>query len=240
MKKVSLHLISLCALSALVCAEGPDLDNLSLSAVVGFESEYVYRGEKRGGAALQPSLEAGHPLGPGDAFAGVWANQNLEGEPDDEVDFYAGYAVPLSPIFALTGGFTYYWYPDEGATPNREKEIFLGIFGDLPLRPALNGYYNFAFDQAILEVRLGHTFPLTDRASLVWGATLAAGRAGDANSDQVPGDPESGFWYGGTSVDWLYAVNEVATVSLGLRYSGREDGGYVDHFLFGASVELGF
>ena len=70
MKKVSPHLVLLCVLPLLVCAEGPDLDNLSLSAIVGFESEYVYRGEKRSGAALQPSLEVGHPLGPGDAFAG--------------------------------------------------------------------------------------------------------------------------------------------------------------------------
>ncbi|MFP4353060.1 MAG: TorF family putative porin [Puniceicoccaceae bacterium] len=240
MKSVSPLLLPLCVLPAVLCAGGPDLGNLSLSAMVGFESEYVYRGEKRSGAALQPSLEAGHPLGPGDAFAGVWANQNLGGEPEDEVDFYAGYAVPLSPVFALGAGFTYYWHPDEGAAPDREKETFLGIFADLPLRPSLNGYYNFTFDQAILEVGLAHTFALTDRASLVWSATLGTGRAGDADSDQVPGDPENGFWYGDTSVDWQYAVNEVAAVSLGLRYSGREDGGFRDHLVWGAAVEMGF
>ncbi|MEM0965586.1 MAG: TorF family putative porin [Verrucomicrobiota bacterium] len=216
------------------------LQNLSLSTILSFESEYVFRGEKQGDESFQPSLEAGHPLGSGDVYIGVWASQDIGGDASDEVNIYAGYSVPLSPIFAATAGFTYYWYPDEGATPNREKEPFLGVFADLPLQPGLFAFYNFTFEQFLVEASLSHRVKVAERSFLRGGLYAGAAQENDANSDQVPGEPRNSYVYFLTYLDLIYEINVASSASLGVRYSGREDSGYTDFLYWGASVSFGF
>ena len=221
-------------------AQDDFLEDLSLSTVLSFESRYIFRGEELGKESFQPSLEAGHPLGPGDLYGGVWASQDISGEPSDEVNFYAGYSLPLTPIFALSGGLTYYWFPDDGSVPSEEEEPFLGIIADLPLRPAAFVYYNFALEQILVELSVGERFRLAEKSSLQTGFKGGLAQANDANSDQAPGKPENSYGYFQVYVDLVYEFNEVSSASLGARYSGREDSGYTDYLYWGASVSFGF
>ncbi|MGE9290372.1 MAG: TorF family putative porin [Puniceicoccales bacterium] len=231
---------SLLTLGSPVFGQEDFLENLSLSTILSFESKYIFRGEEQGKESFQPSLEAGHPLGPGDLYVGIWASQDISGDPSDEVDFYAGYSLPLTPIFAISGGFTYYWYPDEGSVPSHEEEPYLGIYADLPLQPAAFVYYNFALEQLLLELSVGEGFTLTEKSLIRTGLSLGLAQANDANSDQVSGKPHNSYGYFQVYADLVYEFNPISSASLGIRYSGREDSGYTDYLYWGASVSFGF
>tara|TARA_R100000027_G_scaffold48943_1_gene37522 strand:+ start:457 stop:1185 length:729 start_codon:yes stop_codon:yes gene_type:complete len=224
----------------LLDAQDEVLGNLSISANIGFESEYIFRGVKQGGESLQPSVDALHPLGSGDLYLGFWASQDLSGSPSDEVDFYAGYTFPLSPIFAISGGFTYYWFPDDGSIPGSEEEPYFGIFADLPLRPSLFAYYNIALEQILLELSLREDFQVSENSFIEGGVALGIGRADDSNSDELEGKPSVNFGYGKVYVDLVYELNQMSSVSIGVRYSGRQESSYTDYLYWGASVALGF
>lgn len=212
-------------------------EKISLSVVAGFQSEYVYRGEKRAGASLQPGVEAGYPLGPGDAYAGVWASQAVDGGGGDEIDFYAGYAAPLSRIVAIAAGLTRYTYPEEGDMRSDSSEPFLGIFADLPLRPAFFGYYDVEQEQILGELSLGGTIPLRDELAAEWALDLGAAHA--RKMDGVAGRRQ-GFWFGGAELDLVWTLNPVADLSAGLAYQAREEAGFKDFLTWSVAVEMGF
>lgn len=235
----ALSVCMFCSVPA-VLAEPEWTEDLSLSAILSFESEYVFRGQKQGGESFQPSVEAGYPVGPGDLYAGIWASQDISGDPSDEVDFYGGYRLPLTPIFALSAGLTYYWYPDDGSVPSREEEPFVGISADLPLSPSLFAYYNFALEQMLVELSVGDYVRLAGNTFLEGGLVLGLGRAGDSNSDEVPGKSREDFGYYLSYLNLVYDLNEISSVSLGVRYSGRWDDSFSDFLYWGASVSFGF
>lgn len=216
------------------------LDEMSLSLTAAFESEYVFRGTELGDESFQPGIEAGVPLAVGDLYAGVWTSQDISGTPSNEIDIYAGYTVSLTDVLALDGGFTYYWYPDEGSTPNREREFYAGISADVPAQPALYLYYNLTYEQILLELNVSHTVALTERSALELYAYAGSANADDANSDQAPGKPQNGYWYWGASADVVYALNETTAASLGARFSALEDGESVENLWWGASISMGF
>lgn len=219
---------------------GGILEDLSMSATLDFESEYVFRGTKLAGTSFQPSLEAGLPIAAGDLYVGAWDTQEIDGDTYDEVNFYAGYALPITDVFSIDVGGTYYWFPNDGFNPNREKELYIGASADVMLEPALYVYYNFTFEQLLFEGSIGHTFMLTDFAGLELGGYLGSADAQDANGDQAAGKPDNGYWYFGGSADLVYAINEVASASVGVRYSNLQDGPTDENFWWGASVSFGF
>ncbi len=222
-------------------AEGAKMvENLALSTVLSFESEYIFRGQKMGGSSFQPSLEAGHPLGSGDLYLGVWASQDVSGDPLNEVNLYGGYHLPLTPIFSLRTGFIYYWFPDEGAMPGSEEEPFIGIAADLPLRPSLFAYYNFATEQTLLELSVQKDYTLGESSFFEIGVVLGLGHARDANSDEVPGEPSETFGFGLLYANLIYEFTPFSSASLGVRYSGREEGTYQDFLYWGTSISFGF
>lgn len=220
-------------------AEGV-LDNLSLIAVLDFESEYVFRGQKLASESFQPSVEAGLPIASGDAYAGIWSSQAIGGTPYNEINFYGGFALPLDEIFSLDVGGTYYYYPDKGSTPNREKEIYVGGAADVILNPALYVFYNFTLEQLLFEGSVGHSFMLTEFAAIDLGIYLGSANARDANSDQAPGKERNSFWYFGGTADLVYALNEVSAASIGVRYSNLQDGPTKENLWWGATLSFGF
>jgi len=247
MKKTILTITAAAASLALLPAQAQQtttaqglLDDLSLTAVLDFESEYVFRGQKLAGESFQPSVEAGLPIGMGDAYAGIWSSQSIDGTPDNEVNFYGGFALPLDEVFSLDVGGTYYYYPDKGATPNREKEIYVGGAADVMLNPSLYVFYNFSLEQLLFEGAIGHSFMLTEFSAFEVGAFVGSGNAKDANSDQAPGKPSNGFWYFGGTADLVYALNEISAASVGVRYSNLQDGPTKENIWWGASLSFGF
>jgi hypothetical protein len=83
----------------------------STSVSPGMVSAYVFRGQHRGGAALQTAVDVVR----GDFAAGLWTSFPLEGSgalsPGTEVDFYAGQNLRAGGAFVVTPGATLYTYP---------------------------------------------------------------------------------------------------------------------------------
>lgn len=213
-------------------------ENLSASALVGFESDYVFRGGKVAGESIQPSVELGYPIGPGDLFLGVWGNLELSSDPYDEVRGYLGYHQVLTPIVSLASGLTVYQLPEDQPAPDNQEELFVALMADLPFSPSVFAYYNFAMEQILLEGSLAEAWPLTDDLSLEAGLIAGVGYARKAGRSTDEG--KQWFGFATTYADLVLTLSDPVTATAGLRYSAREEQGFADVFYWGASLAVWF
>lgn len=219
------------------------IDHISASSTIAFESEYVFRGGKQytgSGEAIQPGLEASHPAFEGDLYLGYWGSYSVNNGQRDtvfqETDLYLGYGQEVTDIFSVDGGFTYYGFSDTNGQDSW-KEIYFGIAADYMLSPSVYAFYNFSGEAWTFEAAIGHSFDLSDHhdhLSLDLGAYAGVVDFGDANGDQVALSPEDGYTYAGASADLVYTINEVASVSLGVRVAGNNNDRGVNLYEFGA------
>ena len=87
-----------------------------VSANVGFNSEYYYRGILQKGS----SANGGFDVEQGGFYAGVWAADVGDGL---EIDLYGGYNFEVSDDLTFTVGFTDYEYTGEFDTVYREINL---------------------------------------------------------------------------------------------------------------------
>lgn len=243
------------------------LSLLGVSASVGYESEYVFRGEKRSGHSIQPKVEFSYPLYALDLYAGAWYSSPVKGTQMGEVnelDAYIG-AVYYYKEVRFDVGYIYYWYPDSNSSLiTGDMEVYGGVSFDtasylfgVNVSPSVYYFYNWTLDQNVVEMSLGYSFPIGDwavdnsRLTLpvrVYGGYLSAGKKDDGKL----GGQGCNYWYYGASADLAYAVTEYCTISAGVRYSQRgggegtqTDGSYTltgreKNFWFGGKVDFGF
>lgn len=210
---------------------------LSASLVLGFESEYVFRGEKRAGNSLQPGLEVGRPMGSGNGYLGVWSNRDLDGGSGDEVDVYGGYVFSLDPIFRFSAGATWYGYSGNGDDPPDSLEPFVGLSADLPFRPFVSGYFDVEQEQILGEVGIGDRIPFAESLALEW--TMVGGAAHAEEKNGTPG-AAGGFWFGEVAAGIVWSPGGNLQLSLVANYSGREEGGFADYLTWGLNFETWF
>lgn len=237
---------------AATAASADFLSDLSISGTFDFETVYVYRAAKLADQSFQPSVEFGYPVLGGDLYAGVWTNQPIVNATfavpfgvgrapiGNEIDFYAGYAYPVTDIFTIDVGATYYWYPESAGAGaiNHTTEVYGGVSADVLLSPALYFYYDFDLKQTVLEFSIGYSLDLgeyvgaeglsvdtgayvgwLDAGDITGGANLAPlGLAG------VGADSGNGYTYGGITADLVYAFSENVSGSIGVRWSINNDG----------------
>ena len=101
--------------SQMASAEG------SLSANIGYVSEYHFRGIQQTGAG---SASAGLDYENGGFYAGTWAADVADGL---EVDFYAGYGFEFDSGFALGAGVTTYQYTGDFDSAYNEINLSAGF-----------------------------------------------------------------------------------------------------------------
>ena len=107
------------------------LGDISISTTVGFESEYVFRGIKQYGPAIQPAVDISKPLFEGDIYVGFWGSYPISNSASgggvgtvsdagayQETDFYVGYGQELTEHISVDFGYTYYGFFDTGGTLN--------------------------------------------------------------------------------------------------------------------------
>lgn len=243
------------------------LSLLGVSAAVGYESEYVFRGEKRSGHAIQPKVEFSYPLYALDLYAGAWYSSPIKGTSVgemSELDAYVG-AVYYYKDMRVDVGYIYYWYPDSASSLiSGDMEVYGGISFDtasymfgVNLSPSFYYFYNWTLEQHVFEMSLGYAFPVGEwiwnYGSItlpvrVYGGYLTAGKKDDGKL----GGQGCNYWYYGVSADVAYAVTEYCTISAGVRFSQRgggegpqSDGSYElmgreKNFWFGGKVDFGF
>lgn len=277
-KKIS-ALCALCCAAAFASAhdgdfsadsiENPSADYLSASASVSYESEYVFRAQKRASFSVRPSLDLSYQVLGFDAYAGLLMNQPLKGQLNSrgelanlqELDAYAGLLYGYGPV-TLDVGYIYYWYCGETPNRSRDSEIFVGASLDLAtfldglnITPSLYYYYDFELLRNTIEASISYEYNLDDilpiegfslPLRLYYGYTSAE----RANGDQACGQPKlhSSYMYFGGSIDLAYRVCDYSSVRIGLRYSQAFNGSGTDpnystsqrNIWYGVSFKVGF
>jgi hypothetical protein len=245
-------LISTIALAGLsfgsVNAQAP-LGDLSISGSFDFETQYVFRGKQYAWQSIQPGVEFGYPVLGGEAYTGIWSNQQISnkgmgGVPfppgsvgrasTDEVDFYFGYAYPVTDMFTVDAGFTYYWFsnangfPAAGGPSRQYREIYVGATADVIMSPALYVYYDFDQGQTVVEGSVGYSFDLGEYAGVTGLSIDLGAHYGWLRATRTYGitgiGSTNGYMYGGANADLVYSFNEHVSASFGVRWAANNDG----------------
>ncbi len=173
------------------------LGDLSVTASLDYESQYVFRGKKVTNSAFQPSAQFGYPVYGGSVYAGMWTSQPIGHaggggaaipgpNQHNEIDLYGGYTYPLDMLTKGLGvdvGYMYYWYPDAsgagsiyGTSDNQEIHVGFtydtsSVLNNININPTLYYYHDFVLDQNDVEFGLSYSWDLTSLTG-VKGITL--------------------------------------------------------------------
>lgn len=196
-------------------------------------SSAVFRGQLRGGAALQTVVESSG----GDLGGGVWTSLPLESAgpsaPGTEADFYLFGTIPLAKGLSLAPGATLYVYPRAERSAGYRRATFEP---SLMLNTALAGVrltpklaYDLSLRASTLELAAAYALALPSLGTeLDW--SLAAGtylRRDDAAGFTAATRAWGNYWQAGVMlpyqvsahtrllVGWAYAAGTGATFKVG-------------------------
>ena len=217
---------SLLALSATLATTGTaQAQDVSWSIGTDYVTEYVFRGVSLAEGAFQPYAEASV----GNFTAGIWASTGVGAGSElygDEIDFYAGYSVPLDGPLSLDLGVTYYHYPQGGALFETEDgsagtyEVSAAVgFGDVMLAPSIAAYYDFTLENFTLEGAIGHSVGFGEKNGLDLGLTVGA----------VEADGGGDYQWAHGSVALSHSLTDDASVYVGANYAINSEDNTLDY-----------
>ena len=228
MKKATLLLCLVASALGLRGAEAAP--SYSVTVDFPYASKYVFRGVQYAKESFQPSVE----LTSGNFYAGLWTNQPITDNLDNEIDFYAGYNFPLSDVLKLDVGATLYYYPeaDTSVYDSNTFEGYVGLTGTVSgFTPGVYAYYDTTLKAFTLQGSVGYSVPMAAAGtSLDFTATLG----------NVSPDSGSDYSYWGLGVNVPYKITEKASAAVGLQYASASLKGTDDHLWFTAGVTVGF
>jgi len=219
--------------------------DVSVSTGVDIVSDYVFRGVSLADTAIQPYAEATV----GSLTFGAWSSTGFGSTSaiaGDEIDLYASYNFAASDMVSLDAGITYYHYPQGGSLFETEDgaagtyEVSLAAGFDTMLSPTIAAYYDLTLEAFTVEGGIGHSVPMSDKASLDLGATVGL----------VDGDGFS-YEYGSASAAIGYALSDNTSAYVGgnlavnsedaLNFSKTLQGDPKGSLVwFGAGISAGF
>ena len=201
-----------------------------------YATKYVFRGVQLARQSLQPSLE----VASGNFTAGIWANQPITDNTDNEIDFYAGYSTALNDAWKIDTGLCLYYYPELDKSTGADKttwEPYIGVVGTVGgFAPGVYLYYDATLKVYTYQGQVGYSIALEPAgASLDFSAAL--GRV----------DPKSGSGYTYYSLDASvpFKLSEKGTFTIGVNYThnniaGGDAYGENGNFYGTAGVTIGF
>jgi len=203
----------------------------SYSVTVDFPyaSKYVFRGIELAKDSFQPSVK----VTSGDLYVGLWTNQPLTNNSDNEIDLYAGYGYKINDKWSLDGGLTYYYYPEANASsgsPEYTTEGYVGINGNLSvLTVGAYLYRDFNLNTYTAQANVGYSVALSDTAKFNLSANV--GRVTNNGS----------YTYYGASAQIPFQVNKATTFTVGANYSTHNLKTVADdNFWFNTGVTVSF
>lgn len=239
MKKIVLILAAVTAglsLRAEEAAAPAPASSYSVTVDFPYATKYVFRGAQLAKQSLQPSVE----VATGSFTFGVWTNQPITDNTDNEIDFYAGYGVQLNDAWKVDTGVCLYYYPEldtGGGADSTTWEPYIGVVGSVSgFSPGVYFYYDATLKVYTYQGQVGYSIALEPAgASLDFSAAL--GRV----------DPKSGSGYTyyslGASVP--FKISEKGTFTIGVNYThnniaGGDAYGKNGNFYGTAGVTIGF
>ena len=196
----------------------------SYSTTVGFDSSYVFRGVKLADNSLTVSIDAEFDEG---TYLGMWTNQPVTGNIDNEFDFYGGLNFDVAEGILMDVGGTIYYYPESGQN-SETFELFTGFTFDTDLSPSVYFYWDFDLEAFTVEGSAGHSFEVDSKNSIDVAAFLG----------NVDGKGFS-YTYYGASADLVHNLSDNSAASIGIRVTDGSST-LTDEVFFGAAVTTGF
>lgn len=193
--------------AALASTVNTTAQELAYEVNFGVESEYVFRGVEITSESFQGSIEATY----GDGYLGLWGSESLDsfGSDTSEFDLYGGWGYALNDSTTLDFGGTLYHYPDAS---DETFEAYIGSSFDTVLAPSVYAFYDFDLKVFTFEGSVGHSVELNEDSALEFGAYVG----------YVDGENGFDYTYYGATGDYVYAISESTSVSVGLRYSTND------------------
>jgi uncharacterized protein (TIGR02001 family) len=231
MKKLILSVLALSAGLSLGAAEAPK-SAYSVTVDFPYASKYVFRGVELAKESIQPSVELTYT----DFYAGIWTNQPITKNLDNEFDFYLGYKFNLNDKWNLDLGTTMYYYPEMNASTGAHRETYesyLGLNANLKgFTPGVYVYQDFTLDTTTAQFQLGYSLPVPD-------AGLSIDFSANYGRVYVKDAPNYNYWSIGATIP--YKLSDKASVYAGVTYTNNDlklaKGDFVT---FTAGVTVGF
>ncbi len=220
MKKTALFLA---ALAVGVSAQAQDAKrSYSVTSDFTYASKYVFRGvEVNDADAFQPSVEVTF----GDAYVGLWTNQPITKQEDNEIDLYGGYKFKVNDALSFEAVGTYYWYPEAKGFDTRDSiEAGIGATYTISgISTSLYYYYDFTLEANTTQASVGYSLPLEMAgASLDFSAFFGTTKGKDWKPDSGSKVEESYNYYG-LDVSLPYKLSETATVTVGAHWAQNDN-----------------
>jgi uncharacterized protein (TIGR02001 family) len=207
-------------------ASAPPTVTVTGSATVA--SQYMFRGLRLSGAAIQPAVE----VGAGNLTLGVWSNFPFDGDKvpdssDPEIDLYGGYTVPVSDAVSIVPGFTLYHFPNAPESLGFYRWTFEP---NVALNYTVNGfkftpkiYYDTVLNGATFEFTAFYAIPLKDIGSeLDFTATYGTYKWREFAAKTTP---EVKAWgdYWSLGVAMPFQLSPKAKLTLGFAFAEGRD-----------------
>lgn len=216
-------------------------DKISVGVGMAFESEYVFRGAKLAGASINPTANLGYELGAGFGLsAGFFNNTEVKRGDCVENDITAGVSYSAMS-FNFDLGYCAYLYPRDKDT----HEFSFGIsydtsetLGDFAVSPFVKYYYDVVLYVNTVEAGLSYSAPVTKWIiGGEWGSVDLAATYGHVFSHNA-----KDYDYVMFSADFAVALTDIASFSIGVRYSNKSAGSdkSEDNCWFGTGLSLSF
>lgn len=196
-----------------------------------YASKYVFRGVELAQGSFQPSVK----VTAGDFYAGLWTNQPVTRNTDNEIDLFAGYGFALNENWSLDLGGTLYYYPEANTSLGLDEHTFEGYVGVTGAVGGVNlgayTYYDFDLKSLTIQGNIGYSIPLSAEASLDFSANLG----------HVSPDGASDYTYYGAGVAVPYKLTDHATVTGGVNYASHDITGLEgSHLWYNVGINLSF
>lgn len=215
-------------------------DQQGFEVATGFDSEFVYWGKKIAGNTFTPEFTWTGPLFGGESYTSLIGVLPTDSRYGKQLWIYGGWRYHLTPMFDVDIGGNVVLADKNMYGPGvvnaygwkQRGNLYFGLIAHLPLQPSIYGIYDFDLGQSTLQLGLEHQFDLGDLAGFHGFFFEVEGTYGwlQANSwfggDRAPagGQWRNSYSYWQLSGDLAYLFDWGAKVSVGVRYSGNNDG----------------
>ncbi len=199
----------------------------TVTATATAVSQYMFRGQRLGGASWQPAVE----VAAGDLTVGLWSNfpfhAKVADSSDPEFDLYGSYTFNVSKELSVVPGFTFYDYPKAPTNAGYYRSTFepsIAVnytFADVKFTPKI--YYNVVLDGPTYELNAAYAYPLKDLGTeLDFTGQIGTFIQRDVAKDSNPAVKSYGnYWLLGVSMPFQITTKSKLTV--GFAYTESRD-----------------
>ena len=214
------------------------------TATVGYEGEYVFRGQKVADNVANASVSLTLPSQTNLGVTSYWNTTNRTARVGDETDISLSQAFAIDSATNLLLGGTAYTYPKASALRGQTDytlEAFTGLQYKAFLTPTVVAGYNFNLKEVFAEGSLSQKIPVPFVKNVNLVPSVAVGYV--AGADLLPNKKgvavKDAYYYGSGKLDLVYSVKHV-DVGVGAHANYLANSATSKNAWFGAFASVKF